>query len=160
MDRAATPSPGQRRGSGVVGPRGPGPHRLSYKVHSNEKHTGGLRFLTEKARRQLGEKHIFPPQGNDCCMQSLLLLKEAGMRRGRLIAVLTSSQLRWDSQCNQFCPGQFYYFPSGAKLGLSGFTLALIVACDSSAQTADQGDCWGKLGGDGIIEFWWVEWER
>lgn len=104
-------------------------------------------------------KHIFPPQGNDCCTQSLLLLKEAGMRRRRLIAVLTSSGLRWEFQCNQFCSGQFYYyffffFLSGTKLHLSNFLLVLIVGCDLFAQIADQRNCFRATQGTGIMGFW------
>lgn len=64
-------------GSGVVGSLN--------TAHSNEKHIGGARFLTEKGSQAVvGRKHIFPPQGNDCCMQSLLLLKEAAMRGGKI----------------------------------------------------------------------------
>lgn len=101
-------------------------------------------------------KHIFPPQGNDCCTQSLLLLKEAGMRRRRLIAVLTSSGLRWEFQCNQFCSGQFYFilfFFSGTKLHLSNFLLVLIVGCDLFEQIADQRDRLRATQGIGIMRF-------
>lgn len=77
MDLSATLSLGRRKGSGVVGSRGPGPPRLSYKVHSNEKHTGGLRFLTEKARRQFRKTH-FPSPG-----QRLLHAITPPAKRGR-----------------------------------------------------------------------------
>lgn len=104
------------------------PHKLSYKVRCSEKHTGGLRFLNNRLGGSSG-KHIFPPWGHECCMQSLLLLKEAEMRKRRLIAALTSPGLSWAFQDSQFFIRSNFSFCQ-TKSHFSNYVEVLIVGSD------------------------------